>query len=339
MLDDRKAAILRAIVEEYIETAQPVGSVAVSRIPGLSVSSATVRNEMSVLERDGYLIQPHTSAGRVPTDKGYRFFVDSLTPTGHLDREQSEQVRTFFAKAHGELEKMLGDTSRFLSGLTDYAGVVVRQGADPGRIRSVQVVGLSARVVIVVVVLANGAVEKRTLELSEDVSDAHVAAASAHLARYLAGGMMGHAVSVPPTGDEMVDGIVRAAAESIVHPSSGGDGEPQVFVGGAARMAASFDAIGTVRRVLDILEQQYVLVTLIRDILDRGLSVAIGAEHGVQSLKDCSIVISPYEVEGEPAGTVGILGPTRMHYDQALAAVAVVSKRLGKALSEGVDGR
>jgi heat-inducible transcriptional repressor len=104
-------------------------------------------------------------------------------------------------------------------------------------------------------------------------------------------------------------------------------------------MATAFDAVGTIRQVLDILEQQYVLVTLIKDVLDRGLSVAIGAEHGVQPLADCSIVVAPYEIEGEQAGTVGILGPTRMHYEQTLAAVAVVSKRLGQALSKGSEER
>jgi heat-inducible transcriptional repressor len=104
-------------------------------------------------------------------------------------------------------------------------------------------------------------------------------------------------------------------------------------------MATAFDAVSTIRRVLDILEQQFVLVTLVRDILDRGLSVAIGTEHGVQPLAECSIVVAPYEIEGERAGTVGILGPTRMHYEQALATVAVVSKRLGRVLSEGTGDR
>src|SRR5579859_5949817 len=103
MLDERKAAILRVVVEEYVATAQPVGSSAVARLPELSVSSATVRNEMGVLEREGYLAQPHTSAGRIPTDKGYRFFVDSLSEPGHLAPGQSQQIRTFFATAHGEL--------------------------------------------------------------------------------------------------------------------------------------------------------------------------------------------------------------------------------------------
>ena len=336
MLDDRKAAILRAVVEEYIQTAQPVGSASVSRIPGMAVSSATVRNEMGVLEREGYLAQPHTSAGRVPTDKGYRFFVDSLTGPGHLNPAQTQQIRSFFATAHGELERMLSDTSRFLSGLTDYAGVVIREGVDPSRIRSLQLVGLAPRVAVVVAVLANGAVDKHVLELADEPTDAQLAAASAHLADRFVGTAVGDGVPVMSTDDPVVDRVVSLASLAVSHAGGGEDGHPQVFVGGASRMANAFDAVGTIRQVLDVLEQQFVLVTLIRDILDRGLSVSIGAEHGLQPLADCSIVVAPYEVEGERAGTVGILGPTRMHYDQALAAVVVVSKRLGQALGEGV---
>jgi heat-inducible transcriptional repressor len=143
---------------------------------------------------------------------------------------------------------------------------------------------------------------------------------------------------IPPTDDPVVDRIVRLTVTALSGAGAGGPSS-QVFVGGAARMATAFDAVTTIRRVLDILEQQYVLVTLVRDILDRGLSVAIGTEHGVQPLAECSIVVAPYEIEGERAGTVGILGPTRMHYEQALAAVAVVSKRLGRMLSEGTGDR
>ena len=114
MLDERKAAILRAVVEGYIETAQPVGSAHVARSTDMAVSSATVRNEMAVLEREGYLVQPHTSAGRIPTDKGYRFFVDQLSGPGPLEPGKQQLVREFFRKAHGELEQMLHDTSRLL---------------------------------------------------------------------------------------------------------------------------------------------------------------------------------------------------------------------------------
>ncbi|MDA8061460.1 MAG: heat-inducible transcriptional repressor HrcA [Actinomycetota bacterium] len=334
MLDDRKAAILRAVVEEHIRTAQPVGSSHLARQADLAVSSATVRNEMNQLERDGYLAQPHTSAGRVPTDKGYRFFVDSLATPGTLDEVRSQQVRDFFARAHGELERMLGDTSRLLSGLTDYAAVVTAPNAEALRVRSFQLVSLSPRSLLVVAVLSNGSIEKRNLELAPDaaVSEAVVGAASAHLASCLNGRTWGSIDRPTPTGDAAVDELVSRAHDAITSVVLGG--ADQVYVGGAARMATAFDAVGTIRQVLDILERQYVLVSLLREVLDRGLSVAIGTEHGLQSLADCSLVVAPYEVEGE-RGTIAILGPTRMHYDQAMAAVGLVSERLGRALSEG----
>src|SRR5437868_5861217 len=170
MLDDRKAAILRAVVEEYIETAQPVGSSHIA--PPLNVSSATVRNEMAALETEGYLLQPHTSAGRVPTDKGYRWFVDSLDSLAgpaQLGSGQVQQVRSFFAKAHGELEQMLHDTSRLLSDLTAHTAVVVGPQHEAARVRSAQLVGLGNGVALAVVVLSNGAVEKRTLNVADDV--------------------------------------------------------------------------------------------------------------------------------------------------------------------------
>src|SRR5262245_11659328 len=145
MLDERKTAILRAVVQEYISTAQPVGSTHVSDAPGVRVSSATVRNDMAYLEQEGFLVQPHTSAGRIPTDKGYRFFVDHLTPAGKLDDVATVQVGEFFSRAHGRLEELLARTSDLLAHLTHYAAVVVGPNAQAAVVRSVQVVGLSAR--------------------------------------------------------------------------------------------------------------------------------------------------------------------------------------------------
>jgi heat-inducible transcriptional repressor len=337
MLDARKAAILRVIVEEYIETAQPVGSATVARVPELAVSSATVRNEMGVLEREGFLVQPYTSAGRIPTDKGYRFFVDSLSGRGSLGPTQSQLVRDFFANAHGELEQMLHDTSRLLANLTDCAAVVVAPSHEVATILSIQLLARGPRNVLLVVVLSDAAVEKRSFELGDDISEMQLATATAHLSRRLVGTAFaaGGVVPVPATGDTGVDTLTRLVTASL-HGGRGHDRDlDSVFVGGTARMAAAFDAIGTIRQVLTILEQQVVIVSLLQDVLNRGLTVAIGTEHGIIPLADCSIVVAPYQVEGEPAGTVGVLGPTRMHYEQALAAVAVVSQRLGKALTEG----
>lgn len=332
MLDERKASILRAVVEEYIQSAQPVGSSHVVGSAGVAVSSATVRNDMASLEIDGYLQQPHTSAGRIPTEKGYRWFVDALAEPS-LDRAATQQVRTFFNRAHGEIEQMLADTTRLLSGLTDYAAMVVGPAHESGIVRSIQVVGLAPHVALVVAVLGNGVIEKRTLELGEECDEVRLAAVAAHLTHHLVGSMLHPLPVVPPTRDHAVDQVVAAALGLLaIHEDADND---HVFVGGASRMAASFDAVESVRSVLAILEQQLVVVSLLRDVLDRGLTVAIGTETGMQPLADCSIVVAPFEVEGEPAGTIGVLGPTRMNYPQALAAVAVVSNRLSRRLSEG----
>ena len=332
-MDERKAAILRRVVEEYIETAQPVGSGHVARTAGLAVSPATVRNEMTALEQEGYLRQPHTSAGRVPTDKGYRFFVDGIAEPGTLGAGQRQQVKTFFSSAHGALEEMLQDTSRLLSSLTDYAAVVVGRAHEEAGIRSVQLVGLGPRTALVVAVLANGVVEKATVDLADDVGDERTSAATAHLSAHLLGSTLGQPPVVPDTGDGALDDICRAAV-SALHGAHDDEAE-QVYVGGAAKVAAAFDAVDSVRRVLATLEQQYVVVSLLQDVLDRGLSVAIGAEHGLEPLSECSIIVAPFEVEGEQAGAIGVLGPTRMHYPEALAAVGLVSRRLGQRLSEG----
>ncbi len=335
MLDDRKAAILRAVVKEYIDTAQPVGSAHVARIGSLHVSPATVRNEMALLERDGFLAHPHTSAGRIPTDKGYRFFVDDLrSEPGTLGEQDRATVSDFFARAHGELERMLQDTSKLLSNLTTYAALVVAPPHEGANVRAVHLVPLGARVAVVVAVLANGGVEKAHIELPEDTGDDRVAGAAAHLSAHVVGHPMADDRPVPTSGDPVIDALVGAAKKALwdSHDSEA----DQVFIGGAARMASTFQAVETVRQVLAGLEQQYVLVSLLREALgEEGLTVAIGAEHGVDSLAECSIVVAPYEVDGSHAGTIGVLGPTRMNYPQAMAAVAIVSARLGRHLREG----
>jgi heat-inducible transcriptional repressor len=164
------------------------------------------------------------------------------------------------------------------------------------------------------------------------MADEQLVAVTAALTRSTTGSTLADA-EVAPTGDAVVDDLARAALDAV--RSTRAEESSPVFVGGASRISAAFDAVETVRSVLTTLEQQYVVMGLLRDVLDRGLSVSIGTEHQLESLAECSIVVYPYEVEGQHAGTIGVLGPTRMHYPEALAAVALVSKRLGRHLTEG----
>jgi heat-inducible transcriptional repressor len=337
MLDERKSQILRAIVREYIQTAQPVGSSHVASDAALKVSPATIRNEMAVLEQEGYLRQPYTSAGRVPTDKAYRVYVDQIAQPGVLDEAGTQQVRDFFASAHGALERMLQHTTGLLSQLTSYTAVVTASTAEVAKVRSIQLVALSEREVMAVAVLSNGTVENVTFDRPPEVSDVVVDGATALLARHgvgftLAG--LDH-VTLPTRegGDDAAVTLARRGLQELrgraAHP------DEHLYVSGTASVASAFDAVEVVRNVLQTLEQEYVVVSLLRDLLDRGVTVAIGAEHGVEQLVACSVVVAPYVVEGEAIGTVGLLGPTRMDYPQALAAVDVVSHRLGERLSDG----
>ncbi|MCX7622051.1 MAG: heat-inducible transcriptional repressor HrcA [Acidimicrobiales bacterium] len=332
MLDERKANILKAVVKEYIATAQPVGSSHIANAPGVNVSSATVRNDMAALDHEGYLHQPHTSSGRIPTEKGYRWFVDHLNGPGALGAAEAQQIRAFFAKAHGELEQMLRDTSKLLSNLTRYAAVVVGPPHKEAIVRSVQVVGLSPRLALLVAVLSNGVVEKRTLELVSDTDDAALTAASVRLSEILVGQTLEAGARAEVTGPAAQDEVVQLGLESLKVDVDADDGE--VYTSGTSGLAQAFDAVAQVGEVLRLLEQQYVVVSLMKDLLDRGLSVAIGTETGLEPLAECAVVVAPYQIDGEPVGTIGVLGPARMDYPQALAAVSTVSRRLGARLSE-----
>lgn len=331
MLDARKTAILTAVVQEYITTAQPVGSGHVAAEPQIAVSPATVRSELAVLEHEGYLIQPHTSAGRIPTDKGYRYFVDHLTAPGTLDRAMERQVGDFFSAAHGRLEEMMHQTSNLLAELTSNAAVVVAPRAEASSVRSVQIVSLPGGAAAVVAVFSNGTVENAIIDLDPETDPLKLNAASAHLSVALDGSPLGTVTASPPTGDEVVDRLCQQALGAL----HGLPSDDQVFTGGVAAVADAFDAVDVVRNVLHTLEQQFIVVSLVSDIVNRGMSVAIGVEHGVEPLSACSVVVAPVVVEGEHVGSVGVLGPTRMDYPQALATVDVVSEQLGLRIEEG----
>jgi predicted transcriptional regulator len=186
-LDERKAAILRAIVEQYVDSAQPVGSQTITQTTELGVSAATVRNEMSVLEREGYITQPHTSAGRIPTDRGYRYFVDHLAGAGLLPASERRRIAEFFTTATLAMDELLFETSQLLARVTTHAAVVVGPQTDAVVVRGVSLVMLQPRILLLVIVLSNGAVEKETLVFDDDLDETDIAVAGARLVQRLGG--------------------------------------------------------------------------------------------------------------------------------------------------------
>jgi heat-inducible transcriptional repressor len=350
-LDERKAAVLRAIVEQYVDTAQPVGSQTVTSMTGLGVSAATVRNEMSLLEREGYIAQPHPSAGRVPTDRGYRYYVDHLGAAGQLPATERRRIVEFFSSATFAMDQLLAQTSQLLAGVTAHAAVVVGPELQAVVVRAANLVLLQSRVVLAVVVLSNGSVEKEVVVFDVEVSDDDVAAAGVRFAQQLVGRRLADLptlvdetapddpeVARRRAGDRSESGrvveIVNASRLALQTRLEQHQSEP-LYVGGASRLAAEHDAFVTTStaRLLELLEQHGVLASLMRELLGPGLTVSIGSENASVELRECSLVLAPYLVEGEQAGTVGVLGPTRMDYRKAQAAVSTVSQQLGRQLS------
>ncbi len=328
-LDARKATILETVVREHIDSAQPVGSSSVAAHSDLAVSSATVRSEMLALEREGYLVQPHTSAGRVPTEKGYRYFVDHLHE-GVVGEIQQHQITDFFATMRGEVEGLFARTSSLLSQLTHYTSVVVSSAGSRTPIASSQLVSLDARHQLLVTVFTDGTVTKHSVYPSFDASYAEVAEASRQLNALLLGTQLDDRLEVPSRSDH-VAALVRDSVATLHAEVPTREGE-QLFIGGSSRVAESFDGVETVRQVLSILEQELLVVSLVQDILERGQSVAIGSESGVAPLASCAIVVAPVTVEGQPVGAVGLLGPTRMKYGEAMATARAVSQELTQHL-------
>jgi heat-inducible transcriptional repressor len=336
-LDDRKATVLRSIVERYVASAQPVGSQTVTQAAGLGVSAATVRNDMSVLEREGYIVQPHTSAGRVPTDRGYRYYVDYLAGSAQLSATERRHIADFFTTATVAVDELLSQTSHLLARLTAHAAVVVGGEAPDVVVRAANLVRLQPRALLVVVVLSNGAVEKEVVDCDETVTEADVEAASEQLGRRLEGRRLTQLSTVDGESAQRattIETLVHRAYDALRRHLDEHQREP-LYVGGASRLAAEHESFQTTdtARLLELLEQHTVLAALLRELLGPGLTVRIGSENSRADLVECSLVLAPYLVEGEVAGTVGVLGPTRMDYRKAQAAVVSISQQLGRQLS------
>jgi heat-inducible transcriptional repressor len=230
---------------------------------------------------------------------------------------------------------MLHETSHLLSRITTHAAVVIGPQPDAARVRTVQLVRLHETSMLVVAVLSNGHVERQFLELAGEVDDSRIGAATAVLDTQLRDASFADLPVPRSTGDPATDQLCAQARDAFAARAGGRSTEP-VYVGGASRIAADLDAFTageTVGRLLEVLEHQYLVVSLVRDLIDQGVTVRIGAENQLQDLRECSVVLARFDVEGRAGGTVGVLGPTRMNYPQAMAAVAAVSRRLGEHLS------
>jgi heat-inducible transcriptional repressor len=335
VLDDRKLAVLRAIVQDYVSTMEPVGSKSLVDRHHLDVSPATIRNDMAVLEEEGYIAQPHTSAGRIPTDKGYRLFVDRLSGVKPLSAAERRAIETFLAGVY-DLDDVVMRTVRLLAQLTRQVAVVQYPSLTRSVIRHVELVPLAPQRLLLVLITDTGRVEQRTVELLDPIDEDAVTQLRAVLNACLDGRRLTEVAAVVAELPERIQPSDRpnaAAVFSVILESLIERNEEKVVVGGASNLTTADFSQG-LREVLESLEEQVVLMRLLGESADQSsLTVRIGAENPVAGLRSTSLVAVGYGTGDQALARLGVLGPTRMDYPTAMGAVRAVARYVGQILA------
>jgi len=336
VLDDRKLAVLRAIVEDFVSTNEPVGSKTLVDRHNLDVSPATIRNDMAVLEEQGYIVQPHTSAGRIPTEQGYRLFVDRLSGVKPLSAAERRAIETFLAGAY-DLDDVVMRTVRLLAQLTRQVAVVQYPSLTRSAVRHIELVPLTDRRLLLVLITDTGRVEQRTIELPAEIGEDSITQLRAVLNACLDGRKLADVPSVVAELPERVSLVERpnaAAIFSVIVETLVERHDERVVVGGAANLTQADFSRG-LREVLEALEEQVVLMHLLGESADQAtVTVRIGSENEVQGLQSTSLVATGYGAGDQVLARLGVLGPTRMDYPTAMGAVRAVARYVGQILAE-----
>jgi heat-inducible transcriptional repressor len=335
MLDKRSRLLLKRLIEQYIEEGQPVGSRSLSKISGLELSPATIRNVMADLEELGFVSSPHTSAGRVPTPRGYRFFVDTLMTVRPMEAQQTEIMQGQMQIA--EPQRAIQTAAHLLSNLSNFAGVVLTP-KRASTFRQVEFLRLSDRRILMIVVSPEGDVHNRILLTERPYSQAQLIEGANVLNQHFAGmsfdqaraSLRGELSELRQEMADLMEAAVQAGAEAVEHSDPVViSGERNLF--GVNDLAADMDKL---RALFDLFEHKTRLVQLL-DISGRsqGVQIYIGGESKLVPLDELSMVVAPYEVDGQVVGTLGVIGPTRMSYERVIPIVDITAKLLSNALS------
>jgi heat-inducible transcriptional repressor len=336
MLDERKLSVLRAIVEDYVTTREPVGSKALAERHSLGVSPATIRNDMASLEDEGYITQPHTSAGRVPTDTGYRLFVDRLATIKPLSAAERRAISTFLEGAL-DLDDIVTRTVRLLAQVTGQVAVVQYPSLTRSQVRHVEIVSLNPRRLMVVVISTTGRVEQRTLDIAVDIDDEAIADLRNNINEAVDGKLWSEIPEAAETVAQKMSIEFRPTVAAIIATmveSLASEGEERVVLAGTANLALfNTDFPGSIQPILEALEEHVVLLRLMGEATSPSqVSVRIGRELPVEGLSTTSLVSSTYGAAG--IGHLGVIGPTRMDYPGTIGAVHAVAQYVGRILEE-----
>ena len=334
MLTNRRSTLLNLIVEEYVDTALPVGSKYIVSKHDMPVSSATVRAEMARLEDDGYISQPHTSAGRIPSDKGYRYYVESLMAEEALAWEERETIRHQFHQTERAMEQWFQLAAAVLAHSVSNFAVVTSPHSRETRLRHVQLVPLHELSALCVVVLNEARIRQQVLAFRDPVNDEMLLSASNRINQQFGGLTRIELEGLPEPASE-VDSVVSRAVVDLMDEESLALGD--VFRDGVREVLSQpeFSRSDRMLDIIDILEQRTLSSAIpIRQLSEDGISVVIGSENNNESLRDCSVVLARYGQAGGPTGVVAVLGPTRMRYSRTIPTVRYLASLLGDMTSQ-----
>ncbi len=338
-LDERKYMILQAIIDDYILTAMPVGSRTISRKSGVGYSPATIRNEMSDLEELGYLDQPHTSAGRVPSNKAYRLYVDHLMKTVKLTNDERERMHDHLVAKSKQVEGVIRSAAGVLSDATKYTSVIVAPKLATLRIKHVQLVPVAERMALMVIVTNAGIVKDALISVPEGMDADELYTISRMLTEKLADKPL---EAVRQTFAELLRNaehnrrLLGEALQVIEKRLEAGGDASDVIVGGPANMLEypEYSDVNKARSFLSVLESKDTLRQLLNRDGGMEISIRIGPENQMPALNDCSIVTASYRVGDHSTGTLGIIGPTRMNYNRVISVLEFMGRALSDVLSE-----
>jgi heat-inducible transcriptional repressor len=337
MLDKRAQVLLKTLIERYIAEGQPVGSRTLSKYSGLDLSPATIRNVMADLEELGFISSPHTSAGRVPTPAGYRFFVDTLLVVKQLE---SERLRELEDQLHPDNpQRVIHSASQLLSQLTQFAGVVMTPRRRAVTFRHIEFLRLSEKRVLLIVVTPDGDVQNRILFTEREYTASELVEA----ANFINQNYSGHSFADVRSRlqNEVRDlraDMIRLMSTALEAGNALAEGSEQYVISGERNLFAVRDLsqdVDRLKQLVELLEKKTSLLQILDlSLRGQGVQVFIGGESGVRAPDDVSVVTSPYKVDGEVVGTVGVIGPTRMAYDRVVPIVDITAKLLSSALSQ-----
>ena len=341
-LNERAQSLLRVLVESYIRDGQPVGSRALSRESGLNLSSATIRNVMADLEEFGFVASPHTSAGRIPTDKGYRFFVDTLLRVQPLESSAVTEIRRQLDSSHDSSKALVEAASQLLSSVTQLAGVVTLPSTEQASITHVEFVGLSENRVLAVLVLNDREVQNRIIQLERRYGPDELKRAANFLNEKFRGRtlpqvrqeILRELRETRETMNQVMLDAITFAQQVFDVPT---EAPLEYVIAGETNLmgVAELSSVEKLRRLFDAFnEKRDFLHLLDQSLKAQGVQIFIGHESGYQILDDCSIVTAPYTIDNEVVGVLGVIGPTRMAYERVIPIVDLTARLLGSALNQ-----